>query len=133
MDHRGASSGMSIARLTGIEIGEPRRGKVQPRLDEARKLYAELFRAARTGESRAGCLIVQMLQGTRSREVWGLRARDLDTDGTRLHVADDGGKAANATRTREIDVPALRERLRHFSQGKQPGDYPVERSCAVHR
>ena len=111
-------------------IGKPRRGKLQPRVDEARKLYAELLRVAWAGDSRAGCLIVQMLQGARSSEVWGLRVRDLDADGTRLHVAADGGKTANATRTLEIDVPALRDLLRHFSQGKQPGDYLFQRSCA---
>ena len=112
-------------------IGKPRRGKLQPRVDEARKLYAELFRAAWAGESRAGCLIVQILQGARSSEVWGLHVRDLEADGTRLQVAADGGKTANATRTLEIDVPALRDLLRHFSQGKQPGDYLFERTCAL--
>ena len=111
-------------------IGKPRRGKLQPRVDEARKLYAELFRLAWAGESPAGCLLVQILQGARSSEVWGLRVRDVDADATRLHVAADGGKTANATRTLEIDVPALRDLLQHFRQGKQPGDYLFSRTCA---
>ena len=110
-------------------IGKPRRGKPQPRVDEARKLYAELFRLAWAGESPAAVLIVQILHGTRSSEAWGLRVRDVDADGTRLHVAAEGGKTVNATRTLEIDVPELRDLLLHFREGKQPADPLFTRTC----
>ena len=75
-------SGISVARLTAMErgylaknpfvsakpIGKPRRGKPQPRIAQARKLYSELFRLAWAGESMAGCLLVQILLGPRSSE-----------------------------------------------------------------
>ena len=110
-------------------IGKPRRGKPQPRVDEARKLYAELFRRAWAGESPAAVLIVQILHGTRSSEAWGLRVRDVDADGTRLHVAAEGGKTANATRTLAIDVPELRDLLLHCREGKQPSEPLFTRTC----
>ncbi len=112
-------------------VGKPRRGKPQPRVDEARKLYSELFRLAWAGESMAGCLLVQILLGPRSSEVWGLRVRDVDADGTRLHVAAEGGKTANATRTLAIEVPQLRDLLLHVGQGKAASDYLFARSCSA--
>jgi len=112
-------------------IGKPHRGKLQLRVDEARKLYAELFRLAWAGESPAGCLLVQILHGARSSEAWGLRVRDVDANGTRLHVAADGGKTANATRTLEIDVPQLRDLLLHAQEGKQPADLLWGRTCSA--
>jgi integrase len=112
-------------------VGKPRRGKPQPRIDEARTLYAELFRLAWAGEAPAGCLLVQILHGARSSEVWGLRVRDVDAEATRLHLAADGGKTENATRTLEIDVPALRGLLLHLRRDRPPGDYLFARSCAA--
>ncbi|MBL9007128.1 MAG: tyrosine-type recombinase/integrase [Myxococcales bacterium] len=112
-------------------VGKPRRGKLQLRVDEARKLYAELFRLAWAGESTAGCLLVQILHGARSSEVWGLRVRDIDADATRLHIAAEGGKTVNATRTLEIDVPELRALLLHLRQSKQPSNYLFARRCAI--
>jgi integrase len=111
-------------------VGKPRRGKPQPRVDEARKLYSELFRLAWAGESMAGCLLVQILLGPRSSEVWGLRVRDVDADGMRLLIAADGGKTANATRTLAIEVPELRDLLLHFGRGKEPTAYLFSRGCA---
>ena len=111
-------------------VGKPKRGKLQLRVDEARKLYAELFKLAWAGESAAGCLLVQILHGARSSEVWGLRVRDVDADATRLHIAAEGGKTVNATRTLEIDVPELRDLLLHLRHGKQPSEYLFSRSCA---
>lgn len=110
-------------------VGKPRRGKPQPRVDEARKLYRELFRLAWAGESPAGCLVVQILLGPRSSEVWGLRVRDVDAEGMRLHVAADGGKTVNATRTLAIEVPQLRDLLLHYCRSKQPTDYLFPRTC----
>ena len=112
-------------------VGKPRRGKLQLRVDEARKLYAELFRLAWAGQSPAGCLLVQILHGVRSSEAWGLRVRDVDADATRLHVAAEGGKTANATRTLEIDVPELRNLLLHIREGRQPNDPLFARKCAA--
>jgi integrase len=126
---RGYATVNPFAKVKGI--GKPRRGKLQPRVDEARKLYAELFRLAWAGESPAGCLLVQILHGARSSEVWGLRVRDVDAGATRLHVAADGGKTANATRTLEIDVPELQALLLHIREGKQPGDYLFARNCSA--
>lgn len=111
-------------------VGKPRRGKPQPRVDEARKLYAELVRLAWAGEDVAGCLLTQILLGPRSSEVWGLRVRDVDADGLRLHIAAEGGKTANATRTLAIEVPMLRDLLLHFAKGKPPSEYLFARSCA---
>ena len=111
-------------------IGKPRRGKPQPRIDEARKLYSEVCRLAWAGDDLAGCLLVQILLGPRSSEVFGLRVRDVDADAMRLHIAADGGKTANATRTIAIEVPMLRDLLRKFALGKHPSDYLFARSCA---
>jgi integrase len=112
-------------------IGKPRRGKPQPRVDEARKLYSELYRLAWAGESYAACLLVQILLGPRSGEVSGLRVRDVDADGMRLLIAADGGKTANATRTLAIEVPELRDLLLHYCQGKAPTDYLFPRACSA--
>lgn len=112
-------------------IGKPRRGKPQPRVDEARKLYPELLRLAWAGDSFAACLVVQILLGPRSSEVLGLRVRDVDADGMRLLIAADGGKTANATRTLAIEVPELRDLLLHYCQGKASTDYLFPRECAA--
>jgi integrase len=112
-------------------IGKPRRGKPQPRVDEARKLYPELLRLAWAGDSFAACLVVQILLGPRSSEVLGLRVRDVDADGMRLLIAADGGKTANATRTLAIELPELRDLLLHFCRGKAPTDFLFPRTCAA--
>lgn len=126
---KGYATGNPFAKVK--PVGKPRRGKLQLRVDEARKLYAELFRLAWAGESAAGCLLVQILHGARSSEVWGLRVRDVDADATRLHIAAEGGKTDNATRTLEIDVPELRSLLLNLRQGKPAGDYLFARRCAI--
>lgn len=111
-------------------IGKARRGKPKPRVDEAKKLYAELCRLAWAGESPAACLLVQILVGPRSSEVLGLRVRDLDANGTLLHVAPEGGKTANASRILEIDMPYLLDLLQHYSRDKAPTDYLFPNSSA---
>lgn len=110
--------------FTGVKaVGRAHRGKPQPRVDEARKLHAELCRLAWAGESAAACLLVQILIGLRSSEVLRLRVRDVDADGTLLHVAAQGGKTSNAPRILESDAPDLRALLLHYSQGRVPTDY----------
>ena len=110
-------------------IGKPRRGKTATPRRQSAKLYAELLRVAWAGDSRAGCLIVQMLQGARSSRSGLAGLRDLDADGTRLHVAADGGRP----RTRPapwIDVPALRD-LTALQPGQTARRLPL--SAQLHR
>ena len=114
-------------------IGKARRGKEQPRVDEARTLYGELCRLAWAGESPAACLLVQILIGPRSSEVLGLRVRDVDAKGSLLHVAAQGGKTSNAPRILEIDLPYLRDLLRHYSRDKAPTDYLFPSSSSANR
>jgi integrase len=92
-------------------IGKPRRGKPQLRVDEARGLLSHLLAEAQRGEDRALGLSLQILHGLRSGEVIKLKARDVDGNGTRLCVAMEGGKTANATRTLRITVPDVQALL----------------------
>jgi integrase len=118
-----------IARnpFTGVKPqGKPRRGKPQPRVDEARVLYSELLRLAQGGDDRAACLLLQLLHGTRSSETWSLRVRDVDAEGTRLCIASEGGKTSSATRTLAIEVPALQQILMQRRQGKAAAAYLFE-------
>ena len=109
--------------FAGIQlVGKPKRGKPQLRVDEARLLLSTLMDAAERGEEKALGLALQMLHGLRSGEVLGLRARDIDANGTRLCVATEGGKTANATRTLQIVVPALQSLLLRQRTGRRPND-----------
>ena len=132
--------------FAGIKpVGQPKRGKPQLRVDEARILLSELMDAAERGEEQALGLALQMLHGLRSGEVLKLRARDIDGNGTRLCVAMEGGKTANATRTLQVVVPALQTLLMRQKAGRRacdllfghgrarPGDYLwdyLNRCCA---
>ena len=99
-------------------VGKPKRGKPQLRVDEARVLLAHLMTEAQRGEDRALGLSLQILHGLRSGEVIKLKARDIDGNGTRLCVAMEGGKTANATRTLKITIPDLHALLMRQKSGR---------------
>jgi integrase len=101
-------------------IGKPKRGKPQLRVDEARLLLSHLLSESQRGEDRALGLSLQILHGLRSGEVLKLKARDIDGDGTRLCVAMEGGKTANATRTLQIAVPQVQALLLRQKSGRSP-------------
>jgi integrase len=99
-------------------VGKPNRGKPQLRVDEARVLLSHLLTEAERGEDRALGLSLQILHGLRSGEVLKLKARDVDGSGTRLCVAMEGGKTANATRTLRIAVPVVQTLLMRQKSGR---------------
>ena len=99
-------------------VGKPNRGKPQLRVDEARVLLSHLLTEAERGEDRALGLSLQILHGLRSGEVLKLKARDVDGNGTRLCVAMEGGKTANATRTLRIAVPVGQSLLMRQKSGR---------------
>jgi integrase len=101
-------------------VGKPKRGKPQLRVDEARVLLSHLLSQAQSGDDRALGLSLQILHGLRSGEVLKLRARDIDGNGTRLCVAMEGGKTANATRTLKITLPDLQALLMRQKSGRAP-------------
>ena len=101
-------------------VGKPNRGKPQLRVDEARVMLSHLLQEAQQGNDRALGLSLQILHGLRSGEVLKLRARDIDGNGTRLCVAMEGGKTANATRTLKITLPDLQALLMRQKSGRAP-------------
>lgn len=91
-------------------VGRPKRGKLQLRQDEAKKLSEYLIAKAYEGDYRALALMVQVLLGLRSGEVLGLRKRDLDCGGTVVVV--EGTKNENARRSMKLeDAPIVTELL----------------------
>jgi integrase len=90
-------------------VGKASAGKPQLREDEARKLYELALVLAQDGDWRALALLVQLVMGLRSSEVLGLRARDLDANGSVLVI--EGTKSKNAWRRLKIASEPLRRLL----------------------
>ncbi len=87
-------------------IGSPKKGKLQLRHDEARKLSDYLIAQATAGDYRALALLIQVLLGLRSGEVLNLRKRDLDCGGSVVVV--EGTKNENAKRRLRLeDAPIV--------------------------
>ena len=94
-------------------IGLAKTGKDQLRSDEARKLVNHLISVADSDWSALPVLIAMFL-GLRVSEVLKIKKRDIDCDGTVLHVS--GTKTKNAKRRLSIVSPTLRTMLlKHVS------------------
>ncbi len=83
-------------------VGKKRRRKNQLRIDEARKLSAWLVARADTDDKALGVLVALVL-GLRAHEVVGIERRDLDDNGTVLHVA----KSKTAAGERTVILPEV--------------------------
>ena len=102
-------------------IGRPRRGKLQLRIDEARKFVATALARARTLEVGATAALMQIFLALRPTEAVVRIVRDLDDQGRVLWIPY--GKTSNARR--RLQVPeVLREILLHHAHGK-PADAPL--------
>jgi integrase len=102
-------------------IGRPRRGKLQLRIDEARKFVATALTRARALDVGATAALMQIFLGLRPTEAVIRVVRDLDDQGRVMWVPF--GKTSNARR--RLQVPeVLREILLRHAQGK-PADAPL--------
>lgn len=114
-------------------IGKAKRGKLQLRQDEAKRLSSYLIEQATQGDYRALALLVQVLLGLRSGEVLGLRKRDIDCGGTRVVV--EGTKNENAKRVVRLeDAPVVMDLLARRIAPLSPESLifvPDDRDCPV--
>jgi site-specific recombinase XerD len=102
-------------------IGRPRRGKLQLRIDEARRFVAFAIERAQLLDVGATAALVQIFLGLRPTEAVIRIVRDLDDAGRVLWVPF--GKTTNARR--RLQVPeVLREILLKHAAGK-PADAPL--------
>ena len=99
--------------LDGVDpVGRRRHGKLQLRIDEARKWLERAIRLATDGEAGAVAAMVSLLMGLRASEIVMRQVRDLD-DGGRLLWIDvplgRGGRADEGVKTdaarRALEVP----------------------------
>jgi integrase len=99
--------------LKDIQVkGRKKRGKVQGRIDEARRLVEAAIKA---GDPAALAIVVALSFGTRPGEVVDLRCRDVDAGGTVLWV--DGTKTEAAKRAANVP-PELRRILLNLVAGR---------------
>lgn len=104
-----------FAELKGI--GRRKKGKPQPRVMEARALFARCIRAAEDGDESAIALATVLLLGTRSSEVAERDVRDLDDHGRLLWIPD----SKTDTGRRTLIVPAIvRPYLLKLAKGRDP-------------
>ena len=94
-------------------VGKVRAGKLQLRLDEARKLCDRLLERAEERDAGALALLLQLFLGLRSSEVLTRVVRDLDDDGRILCIPF--GKTGNARRRLEIPEQVRALLLRHIA------------------
>lgn len=98
-------------------VGKSHVGKLQLRIDEARKLTQILVQAGQAGEEGAIAAFCQLVLGLRTSEVLGRQVRDLDDNGYVLWIPS--GKNDNARR--RLQVPeALRRLLLLLTAGQPP-------------
>ncbi len=100
-------------------IGKPKVGKVQLRIDEARRFVLLAVQRAKQGDRAATCALVALLLGMRASEVLCRIVRDLDDGGRVLWITR--GKTDNARR--RLEVPeVLRPLLIRLAKGKTAED-----------
>lgn len=102
-------------------VGRPRRGKLQLRIDEARRFVDAAMRQAQVGHPVATAALLQVYLGLRPTEALVRVVRDLDDDGQILWVPH--GKTPNARRRLAVP-PELRPLLLAQACGK-PQDAPL--------
>lgn len=112
-----------LAAVRGV--GRRKHGKPQPRIDEARNLYATALRLAREGDEGAVATLILMLMGPRASELITRRLRDLD-DGGRILWIDDAPELEFQPKTaagrRPLHVPPeLQPLLSELGRSKLPG------------
>src|SRR5205814_1049912 len=91
-------------------VGRPSTGKVQLRLDEAKRYKDTAFRLFdEKGDRMALAAVVPLFLGLRASGVMGRCVRDIDAGGAVLWI--DTGKSKNARRQLVVKAQPLRERL----------------------
>lgn len=102
-------------------MGRRKRGKPQPRIDEARKLLATGARLALAGDVGACAALMALLLAVRASEIGTRTVRDLDDDGHVLWIPESKTQAGRRT----IEVPEiLRAPLLLLAEGR-PGAEPL--------
>lgn len=106
--------------LVGIKIeGKRKHGKVQLRLDEARRWLAKAIELAQAGSAGAVAALVALIMGFRSSEIVNRTVRDLDDDGRVLVIEHAKTPAGN----RRVQVPDfLQPFLKQLAVRKSPDD-----------
>lgn len=84
-------------------MGRRKRGKPQPRIDEARKLLGTGAKLALAGDEGAIAALVAILMAPRASEIGTRAVRDLDDDGRLLWIPDSKTQAGRRT----IEVPEM--------------------------
>lgn len=102
-------------------VGRPRRGKLQLRIDEARRLVNAALTRARSLDVGCTAALMQIFLGLRPTEALVRVVRDLDDEGRILWVPY--GKTDNARRRLQVPEP-LREILRLHGKDK-PAEAPL--------
>lgn len=97
--------------------GKRRHGKVQLRVDEARRFDRLALERARDlrhpGSDGACAALIALYMGLRASEIINLRVRDVDDRGTLLWIEDDGGDTLKTEKARrKVEIPdPIREAL----------------------
>ena len=106
--------------LVGVKIeGRRKHGKLQLRVDEARRWMAKAIELAQAGGAGAVAALVALIMGFRSSEIVRRSVRDLDDDGRVLVVEHAKTPAGN----RRVQVPDfLQPFLKQLALGKSPND-----------
>lgn len=105
-------------------IGRRNLGKLQLRIDEARRFRAVAVPLARAGDRGALAALLTLMMGMRSGEVLRLAARDLDDKGRLIWIAADDvdeGKTELARRALRVE-PELAPLLRKVAKECAGGD-----------
>lgn len=104
--------------IEGVERGGKRRhGKLQLRVDEARKWLVQAVALADVGEAGAVAALLSLVMGMRANEIVSRVVRDLDDDGKLLWIPDSKTEAGRRT----LQVPELlRPMLKALAEGKSP-------------
>lgn len=101
-------------------VGQQRAGKLQLRIDEARRFVDVGLRAAQSGDKLALAALLALMLGARAGEILGRQARDVDNNATLLWIPF--GKTKNAKR--RLSIPAvLRPLVATLVEGKPPDRY----------
>lgn len=116
---------LKASPLANVEpVGRRRRGKPQPRIDEARQLLGVLFQEARAGDDGAVAALLAFACALRASEIISRTVRDVDDGGRILWVdeTESGFQPKTDAGRRQVDVPPeLQALLLKRCKDKLPG------------
>ena len=102
--------------LEGVEgVGKRKHGKMQLRVDEARRWMAKAAELADRGDAGAVAAMMALVMGMRANEIISRVVRDLDDEGRLLWIPDSKTEAGRRT----LQMPELlRPLLKGLAEGK---------------